>query len=307
MFVVTRLSKYASSHQTYLRNNLSPPPRLLSYDILSNTAAREFHHIEKNIAPHFWTVERFIWTMHTMNSMKLFSHACPACFAGIPVRALRRGLQAGDRHRAYRSSARHSNDTQQPTQAQPLSGYYADLLSSPMPTDSTTATPTPANTAKTKTKEDRARVVFGSRLAGSGYERRSSDTPDATWRTINGVPVPPRPAEPDNCCMSGCVHCVWDDYRDEVEGWAMRLQEAQANKLGGSGPREQGISAKKGMHRSEVADASTSMDDDGGGSETNWDGGDPAELFSGIPVGIREFMRTEKRLKERHKREKQRG
>ena len=56
-----------------------------------------------------------------------------------------------------------------------------------------------------------------------------------------------------------------------------------------------------------------SMDDDGGGSETNWDGAEVGsggggeagmeKLFEGVPVGIREFMRTEKRLKERHKRE----
>lgn len=43
-----------------------------------------------------------------------------------------------------------------------------------------------------------------------------------------------------------------------------------------------------------------SMDDDGGGSETNWsidDGQDSSKLFDDIPVGIREFMRTEKKLK----------
>ena len=51
-----------------------------------------------------------------------------------------------------------------------------------------------------------------------------------------------------------------------------------------------------------------SMDDDGGGSETNWGTGSDAEfaddgLFKGIPVGIREFMKQEKRLKEKHARE----
>lgn len=47
-----------------------------------------------------------------------------------------------------------------------------------------------------------------------------------------------------------------------------------------------------------------SMDDDGGGSETNWAGdtGDD-KLFDDIPVGIREFMKTEKKLKQRHKAE----
>ncbi|KAI7242594.1 hypothetical protein KC352_g14686 [Hortaea werneckii] len=60
---------------------------------------------------------------------------------------------------------------------------------------------------------------------------------------------------------------------------------------------------------------STSMDDDGGGSETNWEAmggmesfgdgqGDLApvkDLFAGVPVGIREFMKTEKKLKEKKK------
>ena len=51
-----------------------------------------------------------------------------------------------------------------------------------------------------------------------------------------------------------------------------------------------------------------SMDDDGGGSETNWNdakldlgtGLQGDELFKEIPVGIREFMRTEKLLKQKH-------
>ncbi|KLU87305.1 hypothetical protein MAPG_06306 [Magnaporthiopsis poae ATCC 64411] len=54
-----------------------------------------------------------------------------------------------------------------------------------------------------------------------------------------------------------------------------------------------------------------SMDDDGGGSDTNWA---PAEespkiakdlwddrLYQNVPVGIREFMKQEKRLKEKHR------
>jgi Oxidoreductase-like protein, N-terminal len=106
--------------------------------------------------------------------------------------------------------------------------------------------------------------------------------------------------------MSGCVHCVWDDYRDEVESWAARLEEAQAKGGGYSGMSGRGVSAKVGMHRREVVDASKSMDQDGGGSETKWDGSDAQDLFSTIPVGIREFMRTEKRLREKHRRERQR-
>lgn len=87
----------------------------------------------------------------------------------------------------------------------------------------------------------------------------------------------------------------------------MRLHEAQAKGRAGGGLSGQRVSAKVGVKRSEVAEASTSMDDDGGGSNANWDGGEAGELFSSIPVGIREFMRTEKRLRERHKKEKQGG
>lgn len=69
--------------------------------------------------------------------------------------------------------------------------------------------------------------------------------------------------------------------------------------------------ARAGMAAARGVDMS--VDDDGGGSETNWDGAEIGsgggreagmeKLFEGVSVGIREFMRTEKRLKERHKRE----
>lgn len=26
---------------------------------------------------------------------------------------------------------------------------------------------------------------------------------------VAGVRIPPKPLEPDNCCMSGCVNCTW--------------------------------------------------------------------------------------------------
>jgi hypothetical protein len=66
------------------------------------------------------------------------------------------------------------------------------------------------------------------------------------------------------------------------------------------------------------AAAATSMDDDGGGSVGRWDvenlagqgvGGTltkdfwDEELYKNIPVGIREFMKQEKRLKEKHMKE----
>jgi len=110
--------------------------------------------------------------------------------------------------------------------------------------------------------------------------------------------------------MSGCVHCVWDDYRDDVEAWAKRLNDAQAKK-----PTKNltGDAAKIDIPRPELSEASGSMDDDGGGSEALWATPSPStetnsdDLFQSIPVGIREFMATEKRLRDRKKSRKEKG
>ena len=153
---------------------------------------------------------------------------------------------------------------------------------------STTLPSLPETTIHTDTevaeRVAKARVVFGSRLAGP--TQRQAQIASAS-PLIAGVLVPPKPDEPDNCCMSGCVNCVWDNYRDEVEEWAAKSKEA----------------------RQRLKDLAGRMDDDGGGSETNWEGSGigskgEEELFKGVPVGIREFMRVEKRLKEQHAREK---
>jgi hypothetical protein len=57
------------------------------------------------------------------------------------------------------------------------------------------------------------------------------------------------------------------------------------------------------------------MDSDGGGSESNWVAPEVGkakiakdfwdeELYADLPVGIREFMKTEKLLKKRHESER---
>jgi len=162
----------------------------------------------------------------------------------------------------------------------------------------------PEEAPKTQKEETfaKARIIFGSTTA---LEERKQEIAKSS-QNIAGVLVPPRPEEPDNCCMSGCVNCVWDMYRDEMEEWAEKSAQAraalQAQRQRGKGTGSMVAAEATPSH------VATSMDDDGGGSETNWDGGlddvDRDKLFEDIPVGIREFMRTEKKLKQAQKQAK---
>ncbi|KAI4921812.1 hypothetical protein J4E90_000239 [Alternaria incomplexa] len=189
-------------------------------------------------------------------------------------------------------------------QARPITGFYADMIKKPLSEvqslSHTTPEP-PKEPPKTQKEETfaKARIIFGSTTA---LEERKQEIMKSS-QNVAGVLVPPRPEEPDNCCMSGCVNCVWDMYRDEMEEWAEKSAQARAAM---QAQRQEG----KGTGSMVAGDTSpshvaTSMDDDGGGSETNWDTGiDDAEkdkLFDDIPVGIREFMRTEKKLKQAQK------
>jgi predicted nucleic acid-binding Zn-ribbon protein len=146
---------------------------------------------------------------------------------------------------------------------------------------------------------EKARIVFGSKLAGPAERKKEIE---AASQVIAGVLVPPKPTEPDNCCMSGCVNCVWDMFRDDMEEWAAK--SAQARKAI-QAQREKGVGSGQMVAGSGVpSHVATSMDDDGGGSESNWnmeDGDGSSSLFDDIPVGIREFMRTEKKLKMQQK------
>ena len=82
--------------------------------------------------------------------------------------------------------------------------------------------------------------------------------------------------------MSGCVHCVWDIYREEVEEWAARRKD-----------REVAMKLKGEVEEGAVGDLD-GMGEGFEGRDLRQEG-----LFNRVPVGIREFMATEKRLRER--------
>jgi hypothetical protein len=115
------------------------------------------------------------------------------------------------------------------------------------------------------------------------------------------------------------VNCVWDLYRDEMEEYVLKRREAdyslrKEKSLEGARKKRRrddaGMSGStgKGLPFGETEEGLNKMDDDGGGIEGLW--GKPLEsdllvedMFKNIPVGIREFMKQEKRLKEKHARE----
>ncbi|KAL7622610.1 hypothetical protein AAE478_008123 [Parahypoxylon ruwenzoriense] len=269
------------------------------------------------------------------------------------IRASRLGsmmVRQPQTHRVFLSSGRLPGGTpgEDPEQAMPIGPYYEAILWEPQPIPAvkpkepptssprsprTTVKKAPAKkpkdsavraaassppssssskpetSTKPATAQEKARIIFGSRLAGPAERAERLEAIRNRSRLIAGILVPPRPEEPDNCCMSGCVDCVWDRYRDEMEEWASASAAAERAQRAQESPEvpRTGTGAVAGA---------TSMDDDGGGSETNWQTDAKKtdrpkiakdlwdeDLYKNVPVGIREFMKQEKRLKEKHSRE----
>lgn len=97
---------------------------------------------------------------------------------------------------------------------------------------------------------------------------------------------------------------MWDRYRDELEEWAAKSAAAKEALRARRRAMGEGVGGAPTGAPGMAVPPAVSVDDDGGGSEALWgtpaDGTNTADLFKDIPVGIREFMRTEKLLKQRH-------
>ncbi len=97
--------------------------------------------------------------------------------------------------------------------------------------------------------------------------------------------------------MSGCVNCVWDLFREEVEEWAARQKQAHRSEVAKESEKAR---VMRGRGRRDSGKESEGVDGVQGG-DRGYDGVDLAHegLFDNVPVGIREFMNTEKRLRKR--------
>lgn len=69
-----------------------------------------------------------------------------------------------------------------------------------------------------ESEESRMTSIFGGRLKGEP-PKSTSRIIVGNSRKIAGIDVPMKPEEPDNCCMSGCVNCVWEIYNDDLRYW----------------------------------------------------------------------------------------
>lgn len=94
---------------------------------------------------------------------------------------------------------------------------------------STTKTTFEGNYSIDVDPKERLSKLFGTRLSGE-TRTSSSRLTRGQPRTIMGVKVPDKPPEPDNCCMSGCINCVWELYKDDIKEWNDIRKEA-AEKL----------------------------------------------------------------------------
>lgn len=76
------------------------------------------------------------------------------------------------------------------------------------------------------TAEERMTHFFGSGRLRGEPPKSSSRRIQGASKMIAGVDVPSKPIEPDNCCMSGCVNCVWELFNDDLRYWRRKRKEA---------------------------------------------------------------------------------
>lgn len=147
--------------------------------------------------------------------------------------------------------------------------------------------------------EEKIAKVFGGRIKGESPQS-SSRVNVGEPRVIAGITVPDKPIEPDNCCMSGCINCVWELFNDDIKHWDKKRKEAAEHlKVKGGKWPENFHAPVKYLDKSNLPDSMANTDkpvDEEGGNGDVW--GD-------VPVSIKVFVETEKKMKAKKRRRAQ--
>lgn len=145
---------------------------------------------------------------------------------------------------------------------------------------------------------ERIEKIFGGRIRGD-QRQSSSRLTRGEPRKIAGIMVPDRPPEPDNCCMSGCINCVWELYRDDIKEWNEKRREA-ALKVNEAGtdfiwPHDfhPPIKYLEEKHiPKELLEKKQNLKPEEATQEDSW---------SNVPIAIRVFAEAEKKIKAKHR------
>ncbi|WFC97943.1 hypothetical protein MYAM1_000663 [Malassezia yamatoensis] len=101
-----------------------------------------------------------------------------------------------------------------------LSSTWTHL--SPLPPDSKSATPPSSSMSFTGRATSEPTLNFF-----SSEQIRPEAAGTITVRGI-AVPLRPNPPGPEDCCMTGCVNCVYNLYADDIEEWKEEMDDIRA-------------------------------------------------------------------------------
>ncbi|CAD6945653.1 unnamed protein product [Tilletia laevis] len=142
---------------------------------------------------------------------------------------------------------------------------------------------------------------------GQGEGGKEEETgPKPVW--IRGVMVPrrPPPPGPEDCCMSGCVHCTYDIYADAIQDYLSALDVARSSLLSMRSPPltdpEWSLAGELGIKRP-VAQESAEDEDKKEAEERAKREVDEAVMAVADPT-LRAFLAMERRLTTKEKMER---